>query len=1089
MICSHCGSTPPLGARRCEGCGAALESACVVCASEVPSDAAFCPYCGRRVSRAASTDPSHRALARGERRRATVLFSDLWGYTALAEAFDPEEVAAVMNRLKESATHVIEDYGGTVNQFVGDQVMALFGIPIAHEDDPARAVRAAFELHRVVRALGDELAPRLGQRLCLHTAVNTGLVISQRRDARDGVFGVIGDVINTGARLIHVSGEDEIVVGPETRRAIEPYFDGEDMGPVSLRGKAAAVSAWRVLRPRADSRFEAARQRGLSSFTGRERELARLQRHLRESREGRLRFVAVRGEPGVGKSRLFHEFERALSREGVIVARGRCPSYGTVAPYRAFLDVVRQSLGIGEAGPGALEDGTRLAPELAPHLPVYLHLLSIRSESHPLPRALQGEALREAVLDALAALVASLTKRAPVALLLEDWHWADDASERALRHLVEGLGGEPVLVLINYRPNYRTPWGGLAPTIVDLAPLDAGETHAFVSSLLGAAAGDELASRVHRHTEGNPLFIEELCRSLAEESQEPVFPFRRPGLESDELDVPATIAAVLRARVDRLDRDAAEVLRVASVLGDEFSSRVLGRLVAEPETLEGALGRLRAADLVLPFPGPREPTFRFKHALIRDAAYETLLLRRRRELHAEAARALEAHVGRDGLDAHCEQLAHHYARSDERELAVFWLDRSGDKAVASGAMIQGLEHYRNAVAALDALEPSEERMRRRIDLTLKLANAAIYRPSLESVRVLERSHAYAERLGETRGVVRTLYWMGWLEHALGRWNEAVPHFERCTPLAKQLGDEKLLAQLSSNMGQVYFYAGEYARAVSYLETAIRLRRGIEGGRAREPIIAYSTGFLAMIDAEAGVFDRAYARAEEALALACHAGPQIEGALASILAVVQLFRGDWARCRATADALRPRAERIGSTYMLSMSRNVGGYAAFRQGQHEVGLRLLRESVRSLESSDVRMAISLNYACLGEALALAGDAQEAELWARKAIARASAGDRLGEAQGHRALALAALAHRVPDVGLAEERFAASCAVAQAKGSRRDLAISRLFAAESLPAAPASRASRCELEELAGELDAMGMEGERERARALLAARGSL
>jgi len=1038
------------------------------------------------VGRAGSLEAPASELTRAERRRATVLFADLWGYTALAEALDPEEVAAVMNRLKDLSTRVIESFGGTVNQFVGDQVMALFGIPLAHEDDPVRAVRAAFELHRAVRAVGEELAPRIGQTLALHSSVGTGLVISQRRDARDGVYGVTGDVINTGARLLLVSGEDEIVVGPETRRSIEPFFDCEPLGPMLLRGKALPVDAWRVLRPSAESRFEAARQRGLSQFLGRRRELALLARALDEARASGARLVAVQGEPGVGKSRLCYEFERSLAGEDVRILRGRCPSFGSVAPYRAFFDVVRQGLALAgglaadASGPSSAGAGDAPAPELARHLPVYLHLLSIRSEDHPLPRTLHGDALREAMLAAISALVGSFARRSPVLLLLEDWHWADEASARALRHLLLQLADAPLLVLVNHRPDPPPRWDDLAPQTLPLAPLDVRETADFVATLLGREGTRALASRVHRHTEGNPFFIEELCRSLADGSDPDAF-----GADgARRLDVPASIAAMLRGRLDRLEPDTAELLRTAAVLGDEFAVPVLARLVPAPERLDERLEALRDAELLRPLEDARERCFRFKHALVRDAAYDGLLLRRRRELHGEAAHALEAHVGAEGLDACCEQLAHHYTESDQIERAVHFLDRSGNKAVASGAMIQGLDHYRRAVAALDALEPTEERMRRRIELSLKLANTAIYRPSLESVRALARSHDYAERLGHAPSVVRALYWMGWIEHALGRWSEALPHFERCAPLAQALGDEKLLAQLSSNMGQAFFYAGDYARATAHLEAAIEARRRIDGPASSAPVIAYSLGCLALLDAEVGRSERAYARAQQAFALGDGGGAELDGALTCYLAVVQLFRGDWPASRATAELLAPRAQRIGSTFMLGVSRNAAGYAAYRMGDRAEGLRLLRASVRDLERSEVRMLISLNYACLAEALALEGAAGEAEAFGHKAVARAEAADRVGEAQGQRALALAALARPVPDLALAERRFAASIAAAETKGSPREAAVTRLVALEHLAGARGVVPKRTELEAIRDALAEMGLDFHRGRAEALLA-----
>jgi class 3 adenylate cyclase/tetratricopeptide (TPR) repeat protein len=1014
-----------------------------------------------------------------------VQFSDLSGYTALNERLDPEEVASVMDSLRTSATRVVESFGGIVNQFVGDQVMALFGVPLTHEDDAERAVRASFELHRVVRRLGDELAPRLGQALRLHTAVNTGLLITERRDSHEGVYVVTGDAVTTGARLAEISGADEIFVGPETHRAIRHTFDTEEVGLLTLRGKADPVIAHRVIRPRAESRFDAVQRRGIASFTGRHRELGLLYRCLEEAKQRKPHLVAVYGEPGVGKSRLFHEFELGLSPEVQWILHGQCPSFGTVAPYSAFLGMLRCALGLDrqtgeDPTTAALRTLRAISPELEHHLPLYFHLLSLRSPAYPLPAAQQGEALRELAPEALTEMVHHLAQQRPVLLLLSDWHWADESSERALRHLVTHNVGQRLLVLVNYRSHFDPNWTDLDPILVELAPLDEPETYEFVKSILGSPVGVAFAARVHRHTGGNPLFIEELCRSLAERTAhgEPV----EQVLTMDgRLGVTASIEAVLHARLDRLDVDAAEVLRIAAVLGDEFDRAVLDRLLASPEGLSGALQRLEEADLIQRLEADESPRYCFKHTIVRSVAYDTLLRRRRRELHAAAARAIEAVVGEVGLDAHTEALAHHYALSNERAQAVHYLELSGDKAVASGAMVQGLQHYRAAVRTLDELEPNPGNLRHRIDLSLRLANAAIYRPSSDSIRVLERSLVLAEQTGYTRGAIRSLYWMGWLEHALGLWSDALPHFQRCAREAESAGDEKLLAQLYSNIGQVYFYATDYSPAVEHLETAIRERLKIEGGRGRQPVISYSMGFLAMIAAEDGRFEEAYRVAREALESVRDIGAlEVEGALTSILAVVQMFRGDWDGCRGTAERLSPRAQRVGSIYMLAISRTTGGYAAFCQGEREDGLALLRQAVRDLENTEVRMAISLNYACLAEALALTGEVTEAEGWANKGLARALSGDRLGEVQAQRALGLAEMARPSPDPARASDLFARAAGLATAKGSRRDLAITRLHGFES----GAVAGSAALLKALVGEFESMGMDSYRERAASLAA-----
>src|SRR4029453_5162247 len=281
------------------------------------------------------------ALPHGRRSPATVLFADLSGYTALTEAVGPEEVALLLNRILGEAGRILEAHGGTVNQFAGDEVKAVFGIPAAHDDDPRRAVTAALELHRFVRELDAELRSRLGHALRVHTAINTGLIVAQRRDSREGVFGLTGDVINTAAPLLAKAGPDEILIGPATHEAVEPYFRVERVGELMLRGKRAALVVHRVTEARAHTPFEAARGRGLSTYAGREREHARLGQCLAQTRAGRGRFVTVVGQPGLGKSRLFHELHARIEQADLAVVAARCEPYGNISPYHPFIQVLR----------------------------------------------------------------------------------------------------------------------------------------------------------------------------------------------------------------------------------------------------------------------------------------------------------------------------------------------------------------------------------------------------------------------------------------------------------------------------------------------------------------------------------------------------------------------------------------------------------------------------------------------------------------------------------------------------------------------------------------------------------------------------
>jgi class 3 adenylate cyclase/tetratricopeptide (TPR) repeat protein len=1077
--CRSCGEAALPAAAFCASCGTPVRPECAACRREIPRDARFCPWCGCSVAAARiQVEPAPELVTqdipRGERRTATALFSDLVEYTTLTEVLDPEEVAGAMNRLKLAATRIVEGYGGTLNQFAGDEVMALFGVPCAHDDDPIRAVRAAFELHAAVRELGNELTPRIGRTLRLHTAVNTGLMIIQRRDRRDGIFGVTGDAINTAARLAREAARDEVIAGPDTYRAIRDHFEIERIGPLRLRGKAEPIVAHRVLRPSARKRRQASHDG--EGLWGRSAELAALRAALEETREGRARIVAVSGEPGVGKTRLFQEFAASLPPQQLVL-RGQCSSFGSVAPYQPFREVLREAL-LGQGEGSELERASARIVALGStcelHLPSLLALLSIQLDAQPMPAEAMSDRLEEGNLAAIHSVLRALSRERSTVLLLEDWHWADPASEAALEHLSQSLESERVLVLVNFRSHHKPSWISRAQHL-ELAPLGVEDTRAIVQHIIGDVS-EPLLCRIQERTGGNPLFIEELCRTVRELGAE-----RGLAPQSVVGDVvPDTVAAVVRARIDRLSPAHVHVLQLASVLGEEFPRALLERLCGSE--IDVPLEGLVRADLL------HEPsdgdTFRFKHAIVQDVAYAMLLHQRRRALHASVGRLIEEEAG-PRVEEQVERLAHHFARSDERERAVFYLERSGDKAAASGAMVQALGHYREAVSILDELPSTPAQMKRRIELTQKLAGVAIYRPWRSMRGVLELSYDFAKRLSDPQGERRSLYWMGWLDASLGCWPEALAHFERCIPLAREAGDWKLLAQLDSNIGQVLFHTGDFPRAVAHLERSIERRRAMGNDTIASQVMAYSLGYLAWIDCESGRFDRAETRLEEAFKLAEMSGRlQLDGALRSIRVVTHALRGNFAACASAAEELAPRAQRIGSIYMLAMSQSMGGYARYLLGERAEGVASMRSGIELLERAENGMNISLLYACLAGALSTVGSLDEAESLARRALQRAEQHqDRMGEPMARRVLFVIA-ARRAPRGGAeVDAALEAALEVARRRGSEREEALTWLRAGEVMAQVWTPARRRELLTDCARRFDALQMPWFRARAEQLL------
>jgi class 3 adenylate cyclase/tetratricopeptide (TPR) repeat protein len=1042
VACPACGAAVGADASFCTECGAALGLPCSGCQRGIRSDARFCPWCGAPNATAAAvaptTPPRHeQEIPHGERRMASVLFADLSGYTSLNEALDPEEIARVMNRLKNGATRIVEAHGGTVNQFVGDEVMALFGVPSAHDDDPLRAVRAAIELRDHIREIGAELEPQLGTALRMHAGVNTGLMITQLRDRRDGLFGVTGDAINTAARLAEQAEPDEILIGPETHRAVRSCCATEPIGELRLRGRDQPILPHRVVRVDL-AKDAAAALPAESAFVGRAAELEILERCFSAARDGRGRLVAVSGEAGVGKSRLCDEFTRRIDA-GALVLRGHCRAFRSVAPYEPFLDVLRGALRSGGAEGLAVDRIVacveRELPGCREHLGTLLGLLSLHADAYPPPDA---DRTQSAILVALRAFFAELARTRPVVVVLSDWHWADRASELALHFCAETVDAQRVLVLVNFRPPYQPHWAATALRL-ELPALRIEDTRSIIHRIVGSAAPDALVQRVHERTGGNPLFVEEVSRALVDLADAS----RTDALV--ESVVPDNVAAVLRARIDRLPAPCVALLKLASVLGETFPLPLL-RDVCEPDVdAASAFGGLVQAGLLQAEDGVA--AVRFKHAIVRDVAYEMLLFQQRRALHGAVGCAIERREQAHLLE-HVERLAHHFARSDDREKAVHYLVRSGDKAVASGAMYQALGLYFEAVRFLGEMPETPAQMRRRVDITLKLAHAAIYRPTKELRDVLRDCLGLSERLGDARASSYILYWMAFLENALGGWPAARDLFGQCLARAVQRRDEKLQALVYTNLGQTLFQYGEYGEAMQMIEDGVKMRRRVSGDSAAGPLVSYPMTYQAMIHAERGRFDLAEERLEEARSLACASGQiYTEAAVVGGRGVVELFRGSWPACRRSAAELERKSRRIGSTFMLALSQTLGGYARCFDGQRGEGVAMLREGVSMLEHSGIWMMISFAYACLAEALVLGGECEEAENLALRALEHLAHEDHAGEPGARRVLLLVAARRKPAARDLFDAALASALDAARRRGSARDEAITWLRASEAL------------------------------------------
>jgi tetratricopeptide (TPR) repeat protein len=561
-------------------------------------------------------------------------------------------------------------------------------------------------------------------------------------------------------------------------------------------------------------------------------------------------------------------------------------------------------------------------------------------------------------------------------------------------------------------------------------------------------------ARIHEHTGGNALFVEQVCRALAE-SGSPLTETldSSAGAEREQLPIPDTVQAVLRARIDSIPAVDAEILRLASVLGTEFSLYHLELLLAgSPEhgvDLRECMRRLASADLVYRDEERGPAMYRFKHAITQEVAYETLLRQRRRELHTSAARAIEKAYAAS-LDEHCETLALHYGAGEAYERAALFAERAGDKAARTFSLEEARQQYRQALLAMDKVEPSAERSRHRIDVGLKWAAACIFKPAPEQLAILEAALEHAERIGYKSGLAYTLCWLGCIEYALGNQERAEARFATCMTIALGIGDDRLVAQVHVNLGQSYAAAADYDKALEHLEEGLERKDRVPSGRggARRSSAmrsgtgrAYALGYLGLVHGDMGQFDLAYRYLDEALSIVRTARSRaVEGSILTQLAMVQLWQGSWDACRATASAMQGTAEQVHGPYILAMSKTVSGYAKFMTGGDREGIELLRAAAEWLESTQIGLTLSWNQACLAEALALSPRRDEARVHAERALDRANARDRLGEVAAHRALGLSHLG-KAGEWEAAHGSFERAISLAERKRSPRDAAITRL------------------------------------------------
>jgi len=1053
MRCPSCGFENPAGAKFCEECGARQVRVCPACGQEAAASAKYCSECGAPLGaplsaaaplsatpltsatasstpidytppylaeriRAAQAELEARSPADGERKMVTALFADMAGSTALIHDLDPEDARRLIDPVLALMMEAVHHYEGYVAKSMGDGILALFGAPIANEDHPQRALLAALRMQEAMRHYADGVRLAQGIALQIRVGINSGEVVVRTIRIRDlhTDYDPVGNSIHIASRMESIAVPGSIVASEHTHNLTEGYFAFKALGATPIKGLREPLAVFEVLGlGPLRTRLQLSASRGLARFVGRTRELEQLQEARALARAGHGQIVGVVGEPGVGKSRLCHEFKLLAPRD-CLVLETFSVSHGKAYPYLPLIELLRNYCQIT-----AQDDERRrlekltgklltLDRALEDSLPYLCHLLGAAEPGSALVQ-MDTQIRQQRTFEAIKRLLVRESLTQPLELIIEDLQWLDSETEAFLGFLGESVASARILLLVNFRPEYRHDWSRKSYyTQLRLDPLGEAEARELLRALLGDAAGlARLEQLILAQTEGNPFFIEEVVQDLVEAQ---VLRGERGHYRLEQipgkLHIPANVQGVLAARIDRLQPPEKALLQTLAVIGKIFPWSLLARVVDQPEDkTRSLLARLQAGEFIYEQPAFPEVEYSFKHALTQEVTYGSLLSERRRALHERTGQAIETLFSAQ-LEEHCSELAYHFSRSGNTQKAVEYLHRAGRQAVQRSADAEAVTHLTMALSLLATLPDGPERAQQELALQLTLGPAWMATRGFAAPEVgaaYTRALALCRQLGETVQLftalmgLRTFYTVG------AELRTARELAEQLLGLAEQAQDPALLVQASRALGANLFYLGELVPARARLEQAMALYDpaqhrshafvyGLEPGVQGLALIAMDLWLL-------GYPDQACARSQEALALAQTPSHPSDSADALIAAAeVRLFRGEVQPAHDLAQALVALSTDYGLPYGLACGTILSGWALAAVGNAAEGIDLIQKGLSAYRDTGAEVLRTHFLALLADICARAGQVEAGMSAVTEALAVVDRTDeRVHEAELHR------------------------------------------------------------------------------------------
>jgi class 3 adenylate cyclase/tetratricopeptide (TPR) repeat protein len=1015
MKCPKCQFGNREGAKFCNECGYKFELTCPACGATNRVGSKFCDECGSKLSLPIEQAPkdlsldekltkiqkylpkgltekilSQRDRIEGERKQVTVMFCDMEGFTPLSELLGIEDAYSIIDQVYEILIHKVHDYEGTVNEMTGDGIMALFGAPVALEDAPQRAIRSSLAVHREMTKFSDQLrqekknAPPVKMRIGIHTGpVVVGTVGNDLRVE----FKAVGDTVNLASRMEGQAQPGTTYITEDTFKLTEGLFRFEGLGQRVIKGKQAPVNIYRAIAPSTmRTRFDVSAERGLTPFAGREREVELLLDGLERSKAGRGQAFSITAEAGVGKSRLLYEFRKAVASEDVTFLEGRCLSYSRAVAYHPLIDILKANFDIHE-GDGDFEIREKvkkglkmLAADEASTLPYLLELLAVKDSGiSKIP--MSPEAKKDRIMEAFKQIALKGSEIRPLILAYEDLHWIDNSSEELLKYVLESIPGARVIMIFTYRPEFVHTWGAKSyHSQVMLNRLSNRESLMMVSHLLGTEELDkDLEEFILEKTEGVPFFIEELIKSLKDlkiiERENNSYRITK---DIKDVTIPATVQDVIMARVDSLPEGTKGLLQTVSVVGRESSYDLIKQVtgLTEQELLP-QLSVLKDSELLYERGIYPQSTYVFKHALTQDVAYDSLLLKRRKEIHEKIGEVIEA-LYPDRFEEYHELLAYHFARSVNADKAVKYLDLANQKAAKLNAMEEAKTYFDEAMALLDALPETEENRQRRISL---LVNQGIVFLLLFKVPEyydhLIRYEPMARELGNPDLLGAFYARLGHCEFSFGNYDQAIHTFGKAAELCQGAGNVEDAGYAYVFWEFSHFDRGDFERVLALKEDVLRTMEQQFNLRFHTYALSVASRAYACL----GRWDEAVEEAQKALSVAEEfSDNSLISFVAWNLSIAYTWKGDLARAVEYGELAVQKAPTHADKAWAQRSL---GWAWCRSGETTRGIELLNTVLPIIRAGRF-ITVEIPLRCfLGEGYWLAGDRDKAKQTLEKGL----------------------------------------------------------------------------------------------------------